>query len=88
MLRLQRGTWYYGYDKPVTDIEVEEILEYASAYNLLLCNMCLKKCNSHLITDRPGYTECVISKWPISDVMVISGKEVALQQSASKRHDG
>ena len=50
------------YDKPVLDIEGEGILEYALAYDLLLCNMCLKKRNGHLITDRSGNTAYVISK--------------------------
>ena len=31
----------YGYEKPVQDIEGERILEYALAYDLLLCNMWL-----------------------------------------------
>ena len=75
----------YGYDKPVPDIEGERILEYALAYDLLLCNICLKKCNSHLITDRSGLQH-VISKGPVTDVMVISREEVALQPSAGKRH--
>ena len=48
--------------------------------------MFLKKRNSHLITDMSGNTACVISKWPVTDVMVISGVEAALQQSAGKRH--
>ena len=39
----------YGYDKPVLDIEGERILDYALAYDLLLCNMCLKKRNSQVI---------------------------------------
>ena len=60
-------------------------LEYALAYDLLLCNMCLKKRNCH-ITDRSGNTACVISKGPVTDMMVISGEEVALQPSAGKRH--
>ena len=68
----------YTYDKPVPYIEGERILEYALAYDLLLCNMCLKKRNSHLIIDRSGNTACVISKGPVADVMVISVKEVAL----------
>ena len=68
----------YGYDKPVADIEGERILQYALAYNLLLCNMCLKKRNSQLITDRSGNTTCVISEGPVTDVIVISVKEVAL----------
>ena len=72
----------YGYDKPVPDIEGESILEYALADVLLLCNMFLKKCNTHLITDRSGNTACVILK---GFVMVISGEEVALQPSAGKR---
>ena len=58
----------YGYDKPVPDIEGERILEYALAYNLLLCNMCLKKRNSHLTTDRSDNTACVISNVPVTDV--------------------
>ena len=62
------------------------ILEYALAYDLYLCNMCLKKRNSHLITDRSGNTACVISKGPVTDVMVIHGEEGALQPSAGKRH--
>ena len=33
----------YGYDKQVQDIEGERILEYALAYDLLLCNKCLEK---------------------------------------------
>ena len=37
----------YGYDKPVPDIEGERILENALAYDLLLCNMCLKKQSPH-----------------------------------------
>ena len=69
----------YGYDKPVPDIEGERILEYALAYDLLLCNTCLKKRYSHLITDRSGNTACVISKGPVTDVMVIHGEAVALQ---------
>ena len=76
----------YGYDKPVPDIEGERILEYALAYDLLLCNMCLKKRNSHLITDRSGNTACVFSKGPVTGVMVISVKEVALQPLAGKPH--
>ena len=76
----------YGYDKPVQDIEGERILEYALAYDLLLINMCLKKRNNHLITDRSGNAACVISKGPVTDVMVISGEEVALQPTAGKRH--
>ena len=76
----------YGYDKPVPDVYGERILEYALAYDLLLYNMCLKKRNSHLITDRSGNTACVISKGPVTDVMVISGEGVALQPSAGKRH--
>ena len=59
----------YGYDKPVSDIEGESILENALAYDLFLCNMCLKKSNSHLITDRSGNTACNISKGPVTDVM-------------------
>ena len=54
----------YGYDMPGPDIEVERILDYALAYVLLLCNMFLKICNSHLVTDRLGNTVCVISKGP------------------------
>ena len=42
--------------------------------------MCLKNCNSHLITNRSGDTACVISKGPVSDVMV------TLQPSPGKRH--
>ena len=76
----------YGYDKPVTDIEGERILEYTLAYNLLLCNICLKKRNSHLITDRSGNTACVISKGPVTDVMFISEEGVALRSSAGKQH--
>ena len=34
-------------DKPVPDIEGERILENALAYDLLLCNMCLKKQSPH-----------------------------------------
>ena len=60
------------YDKPVPDIEGEMILEYALAYDLLLCNMCLKKRNSHPTTDRSGNTAFVISKGTVTDVMVIS----------------
>ena len=72
----------YGYDKPVTDIEGNRrILEYALAYDLLLCNMCLKKRNSYLIADRSGNTA-----GPVTGVMFISGKEVNLQPSAGKRH--
>ena len=56
------------------------------AYDLLLCNTCLKKRNSQLITGRSGYTACVISKGPVTDVMLISVKEVSLQPSAGKRH--
>ena len=74
----------YGYDKPVPDIEDERILEYALAYDQLLCNMCLKKRNSHL--DRSGKTACAISKGSATDMMVISGEEVALQPLADKRH--
>ena len=70
----------YGYDTPVPDIEGERILKYALAYDLLLCNMCLKKRNSHLIT------ACVILKGHVTNVMVISVKEAALQPSAGKRH--
>ena len=62
------------------------ILEYALANDLLLCNMCLRKRNSHLITDRSGNRACVISKGPVTGVMFISGKEVNLQPSAGKRH--
>ena len=76
----------YGYYTPVPDIEGGMILEYALAYDLLLYNMCLKKRNSHLITDRSSNTACDISKVPVTDVMVISGEEVALQPSAGKRH--
>ena len=76
----------YGYDKPVPDIEGGRILEYALSYNLLLCNMCHKKRNNHLITDRSGKTTCVISTGPVTDMMAISGEEVALQPSAGKRH--
>ena len=61
------------------------ILEYALTYDLLFCNMCLKKRNSRLITDRSGNTAYVISKGPATDVMIISVKEVALQPSAGKR---
>ena len=60
-------------------------LVYALAYGLLLCNMCLKKRNSHLITDRSSNAACDILKVPVTDVMVISGEEVALQPSAGKR---
>ena len=61
----------YGYDKPVPDNEGERILDYALAYDLLLCNMCLKKRKS------PHYrqacnTACIISKGPVTCVMVIS----------------
>ena len=52
----------------------------------LLCSMCLKKRNSHFITDRSGNTACIISKGPVTGVMFISGKEVNLQPSAGKRH--
>ena len=76
----------FWYDKPVPDIEGERILEYALAYEVLLCNMCLKKRNSNFSTDRSGNTTCVISKGPVTGVIVISGEEVALQSSAGKRH--
>ena len=76
----------YGSDRPVSDIEGEKILEYALAYDLLLCNICLKKRNSHLITDRSCITACFISKRPVTDMNVISGEKVALQPSAGKRH--
>ena len=42
--------------------------------------MCLKNCNSLLITDSSGNTACVISKGLVLDVMV------TLQPSAGKRH--
>ena len=45
-----------GHGKPNPDMEGERILEYAWAYDLLLCNMCLKERNSHLITYRSGYS--------------------------------
>ena len=45
-----------GYDTLVLDIEVERILGYALAYDLLLFSMCLKKLRSHLITCRSGNT--------------------------------
>ena len=61
----------YGYGMPVPAIECERIMEYALAYDLLLCNMCLKKRNSHLITDKSGNKACVISKGPVTGVMVI-----------------
>ena len=48
--------------------------------------MCLKKRNSHLITDRSGNIACAISKGHVTDVMVISREEVALQQTAGNRH--
>ena len=67
-------------------IEGVRILEYALAYDLLLCYMCLRKRNSHLVTDRSGNTACVISKGPVTGVTVISGEEVALHPSAGKRH--
>ena len=76
----------YRYDKPVPDIGGEGIMEYTLTNDLLLCNIYLKKCNSHHITDRFGNTACVISRGPVTDVMVISGEEVALQPSAGKRH--
>ena len=72
----------YWYDKPVPDIEGD----YALAYDLLLCNKCLKKRNNNLITGRSGNTACVILKGPVTDVMVISREQVALQPSAGKRH--
>ena len=76
----------YRYNKPVPDIEGEMILEHTLAYDLLLCNMCLKIRSCHLITDRSGNTARVISKGPVTDVMVISVKKVVLQPSAGKRH--
>ena len=39
----------------------ESILEYALAYDLLLCNMYPKKCKSHRITYKSGNTDCIIS---------------------------
>ena len=42
-LVLKRKHGNNGYDRPVQDIEGERILEYALAYDLLLCNKCLKK---------------------------------------------
>ena len=76
----------YEYDKPVSDIEGERIMDFALAYDLLLCNMCLKKRNSHLITERSCNTACIFSKGPVAGVMVISGAAVALQPSAGKGH--
>ena len=55
-------------------------------FDLLLCNMCLKNRNCHLITERSGNAACIISKGPVTDVMFSSGEEVALQPSAGKRH--
>ena len=46
------------------------ILEYAFVYDLLLYIMYLKKRNSHFIIDRSGNTVCVISKGPVTDMMV------------------
>ena len=51
----------FGYDKPVQDFEGKRILKYAFTYELLLYNMCLKKHNSYLITDRSGNTACVLA---------------------------
>ena len=61
-------------------------MEYAWAYDLLLCKICLKKRNSHLISDMSGNAACVISTGPLTDEMIISREEVTLQPSAGKRH--
>ena len=39
-----------GYAKPDPDIEAERILEYASAYDMLICKTCLK--SSHYMQVR------------------------------------
>ena len=69
-------------DAGEANFESERILEYALAYDLLLCNMCLKKHSSSLITYRSGYTATQIDFVLfqkglcklVTDVIVISGK--------------
>ena len=43
-----------GYGRSEPDVEVERILEYALAFDLLLGNTCFKKHDSHLITYKSG----------------------------------
>ena len=74
--------WYFSFNRTVCQPTVKTPM----ANDLLLCNMCLKKRNSHHITDRTGNTACVFfSKGPATDVIVFIGEEVALQSSAGKR---
>ena len=77
----------YWYGKPDPDSEGERILEYALAYDLILCNTCFKKLDSHFITYRSSNTatqiDFVLFKKSLRklamDVKVIPGEEVALQ---------
>ena len=77
-----------GYGRSEPDVEGERILEYALAFDLLLGNTCFKKRDSHLITYkfRNAATQIDFIFFPramrklVTDVKVIHGEEVALQQ--------
>ena len=81
-----------GYGKPDHDIECEIIPEYTLTFDLILCNVYLKKSNSHFITYKSGNTATIqiyvlsfqksLFKL-VTDVMVISGEESA----PGKQHD-
>ena len=76
-----------GYGRPEPDVEVERILEYALAFDLLLANTCFKKRDSHSITYKSGNIATQIDfilfrrtiRKLVTDVKVIPGEEVALQ---------
>ena len=83
-----------GYGKPDHDVECDRILAYTwyFFFYLILCNMCLKKRNSHFITYKSGNTATIqiyvlsfqksLFKL-VTDAMVISGEESA----PGERHD-
>ena len=75
------------YGRPEPDVEGERILQYSLAFDLLLGNTCLKKCDSHLIMYKLGNIATQIDfiffrrtmRKLVTDVKVIPGEEIALQ---------
>ena len=75
------------YGRLESDVERDRILENTLAFDLLLGNTCLKKCDSHLITYKSGNIATQIDfilfrrtmRKLVTDVKVIPVKEVALQ---------
>ena len=49
-----------GYGRSDPDVEVDRILEYALAFDLLLGNTCFKKRDTHIITYKSGNADTQI----------------------------